>query len=206
MKALLLSLLLVPAARAADVPFYLRAIETQKDVSALNENFRSLVNDLTKLRSDVDDIEIPETSTSSVLGSRSTHTVMCNGDQSFTNTTQATEEAVTGSTITLVKAGSSSQSVVKVSLGGYFNNNTAGGGVDLIVNGARYSLSGSNGTWPTGCFGTSVDCAFSPPVIVRSLEAGSHSFSLMGWRGGNPVTLRKSNPCLQFIIEEVATP
>ena len=53
MKALLLLALALPAA-AADVPFYLREIKTERDVSAVNENFRSLVNDLTLLRADVD--------------------------------------------------------------------------------------------------------------------------------------------------------
>lgn len=54
MRALLL--LLAMPALAADVPFYLREIKTQRDVSAVNENFRSLVNDQTKLRADVDAI------------------------------------------------------------------------------------------------------------------------------------------------------
>lgn len=54
MKALLL--LLAMPVLAADVPFYLREIKTQRDVSAVNENFRSLVNDQTKLRADVDAI------------------------------------------------------------------------------------------------------------------------------------------------------
>ncbi len=54
MRALLLLAVLAPAARAADVPFYLRTIESERDVSAVNENFRSVVNDLTKMRADLD--------------------------------------------------------------------------------------------------------------------------------------------------------
>lgn len=68
MKLLLLLALLAPAARAADVPFYLRTIETQKDVAALNENFRSLVNDITKLRADVDALGSGTSSVSSSTG------------------------------------------------------------------------------------------------------------------------------------------
>lgn len=39
------AVLLAVAAMAADVPFFLRQIEGPRDVSAINENFRSLVND-----------------------------------------------------------------------------------------------------------------------------------------------------------------
>lgn len=46
-RALLLASILglTMAAVAADVPFYLRKIESPRDISAINENFRSLVND-----------------------------------------------------------------------------------------------------------------------------------------------------------------
>lgn len=56
MRAMLLAVLLAPAARAADVPFYLRSLDDPRAVGSLNENFRSIVGDLTKLRADVDAI------------------------------------------------------------------------------------------------------------------------------------------------------
>lgn len=46
MKTLLLLIVISSTAQAADVPFYLRAIEGEKDVAAVNENFRSVVSDL----------------------------------------------------------------------------------------------------------------------------------------------------------------
>lgn len=39
------AILLAIAAMASDVPFFLRQIEGPRDISAINENFRSLVND-----------------------------------------------------------------------------------------------------------------------------------------------------------------
>lgn len=54
MRPLLLSVIFSLTANAADVPFYPRSIETQKDVSGINENFRSVVGDLTKIRADLD--------------------------------------------------------------------------------------------------------------------------------------------------------
>lgn len=50
MKYLLAALMLVAGvAIAADVPYYLRSLEGQRDLSALNENFRSLVSDITAI-------------------------------------------------------------------------------------------------------------------------------------------------------------
>lgn len=57
MRAVLFVVLLASTARAADVPFYLRQIDGPRDVSAINENFRSIVNDLTKLRADIDAVD-----------------------------------------------------------------------------------------------------------------------------------------------------
>lgn len=53
-RALLLLSLLASSSAASDVPFYLRSLDTQRDLSSINENFRSVVSDLTKLRADVD--------------------------------------------------------------------------------------------------------------------------------------------------------
>ena len=41
-------------AYGADVPFYLRALDNQRDVGGINENFRSLADSLTKTRTDLD--------------------------------------------------------------------------------------------------------------------------------------------------------
>jgi len=62
MKIMLLLLAMAAPASASDVPFYLRSLEDPKAVGALNENFRSIINELTKLRSDVD-AETAEVST-----------------------------------------------------------------------------------------------------------------------------------------------
>ena len=40
---------LASGAIASDVPFYLRQIAGPRDISAINENFRSVVNDITKI-------------------------------------------------------------------------------------------------------------------------------------------------------------
>lgn len=57
MKWHILALILASsAAQAADVPFYARSLETQRDVSGINENFRSIVNDMNLLRSEFDDL------------------------------------------------------------------------------------------------------------------------------------------------------
>lgn len=52
---LLLLLLLASGARA-EPPFHLRSLEDQSDVAAVNENFRSVVNEASKLRSEVEAI------------------------------------------------------------------------------------------------------------------------------------------------------
>ncbi len=55
MKILILVALLLPSAvRAADVPFHMNGLDTPQDVAGINENFRSLMIDLTKLRTDLD--------------------------------------------------------------------------------------------------------------------------------------------------------
>lgn len=55
MRTLLFAVLLISTAHASDVPFYLRSIDGPRDVSGINENFRSVVGDITKLRADMDD-------------------------------------------------------------------------------------------------------------------------------------------------------
>jgi hypothetical protein len=82
------AVLLISTARAADVPFYPRGIETSKDVSGINENFRSVVGDLTKLRADLDanTASIAAISTGTGAAFLAT-TQQFTGGNSFTNST-----------------------------------------------------------------------------------------------------------------------
>jgi hypothetical protein len=74
-KTLALLLLLAPAARAADVPFYLRTLEDPRAAGSINENFRSVVGDLTKLRADLDALDAETTAADPVV-QRATWTVL----------------------------------------------------------------------------------------------------------------------------------
>lgn len=50
MRYLTISLLIVGSvAVASDVPFYVRSLDSIRDVSGLNENFRSIVTDITAI-------------------------------------------------------------------------------------------------------------------------------------------------------------
>lgn len=63
-RAVIGVIVLASVIHASDVPFYLRTMESQRDISGINENFRSVVNDITKLRSDVDEIVVEQTAPS----------------------------------------------------------------------------------------------------------------------------------------------
>ena len=62
MKILVSAFLFIAStAIAADVPFYIRALNSDRDISGINENFRSIVNDMVKLRADIDNSETTNT-------------------------------------------------------------------------------------------------------------------------------------------------
>lgn len=135
---------------------------------------------------------------SAVVKSSWSAVTMCGGDQSPAATTKATAEAVTGSTITItIQTGS----MVEACVAGSFNTASAEGGIDIRIDGVSYTAGGTKGI-TLGTFGTSIDTSFGQCVPLTGLSAAQHNFTLNVWRGGNPVTLRKGNPCLTFSVKE----
>ena len=83
---------LIFPAFAADVPFYLQAMEDSKDVSAINENFRSLQNYLTALENDVSTLE------SATTGCDEASNCIWTGTHTFQNYVQFNSTVAIGST------------------------------------------------------------------------------------------------------------
>ncbi len=112
MRAFLLAVpLLASFAAASDVPFYLRGLESERDVAGINENFRSVVNDITKMRADLDSISSTTASgsSSSTGGIVLISSVTVDLDAlSWTNTVIG--PSISGTTLTLIGEG-----------GGYFH-------------------------------------------------------------------------------------
>lgn len=141
------------------------------------------------------------TVSSAVVGTvyTSTFTMMCGGDFSPTGTSQSAEQALTGSTITIKIA---ANSWMEACIYGNYVIDGATGGMDLIIDGARPTSTGSNGTWKLGWVASSIDANIGSCVPLVGYSAGSHQLSLMAWRGGNPLTIRRSNPCFIFTVKE----
>jgi hypothetical protein len=133
MKYALLSLFLLSSiGHAADVPFYLRGLESERDVSGINENFRSVVGDLTKLRADLDAINVTSTPSSVLASSSSMGAIPAVGP--LTNGTLSA--CVVGSTLTITNSSTNGRIEYK-----FFGNlKTDSGGFSpfcsVLINGA----------------------------------------------------------------------
>lgn len=93
MKTLLL-LALCSTAQAADVPFYIREMGSERDVAAVNENFRALVSDLKELR---DDLDTESGETDSVGDAVLSATQTFSGTNIFTSTLSSQGSIIHGS-------------------------------------------------------------------------------------------------------------
>lgn len=132
---------------------------------------------------------------------RSTFVYLCNSsDQTPTPTTQATAATLINSTGTLsFSTGSWAEVIVT-----FFH--LADGTqyyADLYIDNARPLWVGSNGILT--CQGTASSvigvCTAVFPIPISS--AGTHTFYWKIWRGGNPVTIKMSNPCSYYTIKEM---
>lgn len=133
--------------------------------------------------------------------SSSTYVRLCGGDQTPTGgqNTQGTAATVTNSTASMsFSAGSWAEVAITlfhVADGTQYN-------VDLYVNNARPSWVGSNGIMTCQGSASSIygSCAGVFPI---SVSTGENVFYLKVWRGGNPVTLKMSNPCSYYTVKEL---
>lgn len=212
MIGLLLSLAI--SASAAEVPFFNREVKSARDVGSLNENFRATSDAIRKSdltnggtidgTATIDQVCFPDGTCQTTAPTAIAHSTwsvveMCGGDQTPAATTKATAEAVTGSTVTVtIQAGSMVEACI---FGGY---NCAGAqcGMDIRIDGASFTAGGTVGI-PLNSAASSVDDHLGACIPIAGLSAAQHSFTLNVWRGGNPLVLRKANPCLTFYVREV---
>jgi len=189
----LLALLLSPAF-SAEVPYYLRDLDTQKDVGAVNENFRALADAIKVVQTDVDANEVTAASANQVA---STYTILTNGDQTISATTTP-GDTITGSTITMTVVGSSSW--VEACAVFSATHTSSGLAFDVLVDGVR-SSGGTNGV---GYYSSSLndDQFHSLCVPLGAIAAGSHSFSFVIWKTGGLLAIRKVNPPFYFSAKE----
>lgn len=133
--------------------------------------------------------------------SSSTYVRLCGGDQTPTGgqNTQGTAATVTNSTASMhFSAGSWAEVAITlfhVADGTQYN-------VDLYVDNVRPSWVGSNGIMTCQGSASSIygSCAGVFPIDVST---NTNAFYLKVWRGGNPVTLKMSNPCSYYTVKEM---
>ena len=198
MKLILLLLLACPAF-SAEVPYFLRELESQKDIGAVNENFRALADAIKAVQTDVDANETTEAANNTAVGS--TWTCITSGDQNVVATV-APGTTITGSTITTTFVGSSSFGMAYVLFTATHTSSEMT--VDILVDSVRVSgVTGGVGIDAGAGDGTHMH---SIPRPLGLIGAGAHSFSVVIWKSGGTLTIRKGSlgsPAFCFMVAEV---
>lgn len=132
----------------------------------------------------------------------STFVYLCGGDQtpSAGQNTQASAATVTNSTSSLTF---SMGSWAEVSVTFFHQADGTQYNADLYIDNARPAWVGSNGILPCQGSASSIIGTCTAVLPIPIAASGSHSFYWKVWRGGNPVTLRMSNPCSYYTVKEI---